>query len=157
MLIPFYLLVEGLVQFSWSFLRNANWKYTYDYLYVMLCRCKNWWVQHHWILPGLIWPRVGKSVEMRYALVVPRRDTKGTLLFFFIYKTNVTFYVLELFSNLFYSYIIWLEAQYILLAYGIDDHIGFSFHSSPDSLMKNNAYYSLKFFYTIIILKFCEL
>ena len=76
---------------------------------------------------------------------------------FFIYKENVTFYVLELFGNLFYSYIIWLEAQYILLEYGIDYHIGFSFHSSPDSLMKNNAYYSFKFFYTIIICKFCEL
>lgn len=75
---------------------------------------------------------------------------------FFIYKTNVTFYVLELFSNLFYSYIIW-QARYILLVYRIDYHIGFSLHSSPDSLMKNNAYYSFKFFYTIIICKFCEL
>ena len=69
-----------------------------------------------------------------------KKRYKRYTFFFFIYKTNVTFYVLELFGNLFYSYIIWLEAQYILLVYGIDYHIGFSFHSSPDSLMKNNAY-----------------
>ena len=85
-----------------------------------------------------------------------KRYKRYTFVFLFI-RQMLHFMCLKLFGNLFYSNIIWLEAQYILLVYGIDYHIGFSFHSSPDSLMKNNAYYFFKFFYTIIICKFCEL
>lgn len=100
-------------------------------------RCKSWWAQHQWILPGLIWLRVAKSVGMPYALVVPRRDTKGT--------RSVPFYIMFLLClgcHIHYL-ILWSISQIfdsVPCVVVIGDHTQFVLHSFHLILSRNLMY-----------------
>lgn len=59
------------------------------HIYISLSlRSKSWSVQLHWVLQGLIWPKLDKLAGMHSVHVVQRRNIKGYLFLLFFKREN---------------------------------------------------------------------